>query len=157
MNPFQRFQELFDYDLWANRMAIASVEPVAQKSERAMKVLGHLFGAQRVWLSRFRNPEPPNAQPWPDLNCAEALAAAEELHRDLQTMLGSFAPERIEQDLVYRTTKGAEFRTPIRDLLTHLLMHSAYHRGQVAMAVRDAGGTPAATDYVVYVRQVKKA
>ena len=35
----------------------------------------------------------------------------------------------------------------------HVVTHSAYHRGQVAAAVREAGGKPAATDLVVWVRQ----
>jgi len=35
----------------------------------------------------------------------------------------------------------------------HVVTHSAYHRGQVAAAVREAGGKPEATDYVVWVRQ----
>jgi uncharacterized damage-inducible protein DinB len=41
---------------------------------------------------------------------------------------------------------GAEFKTPIRDVVTHLVMHSAYHRGQVAAAVKEDGGKPAPTD-----------
>jgi len=32
-------------------------------------------------------------------------------------------------------------------------MHSTYHRGQIASAVREAGGAPAYTDYIHAVRQ----
>lgn len=53
--------------------------------------------------------------------------------------------------------EGVEFSTPMADVLMHLVMHSAYHRGQVALAVRAAGGKPALTDYVVWVRQGLKA
>jgi len=31
-------------------------------------------------------------------------------------------------------------------------MHGCYHRGQVAMLIRDGGGTPAPTDYIAFVR-----
>ena len=87
------------------------------------------------------------------MSLEEARAAVEELRDRWKALLEKLSPEKLAADLVYRNTKGAEFKTPIRDLLTHLVMHSAYHRGQVAAAVRDSGGKPAATDYTVYIRQ----
>ena len=35
----------------------------------------------------------------------------------------------------------------------HVLMHSAYHRGQIAADMRAAGLTPAYTDFIHSVRQ----
>ena len=37
----------------------------------------------------------------------------------------------------------------------HVITHSVHHRGQAAAAIRDAGGQPSATDFVVYVRKKK--
>lgn len=83
-------------------------------------------------------------------------ATVEELHIRWSALLDKLAPEKLAGHLAYRNTKGQEFKTPVQDVLMHLVMHSAYHRGQVAAAVRDSGGKPAATDYIVYVRQLKK-
>jgi len=33
-------------------------------------------------------------------------------------------------------------------------LHGSYHRGQVAAAVRAAGGEPVNTDYITYVREL---
>ena len=79
----------------------------------------------------------------------------EETNRRWSAYLNRVTPEGLGQDIVYRNTKGVEFATLLQDILMHLVTHSAYHRGQVAAAVREAGGKPAATDYVVWVRQVK--
>lgn len=81
--------------------------------------------------------------------------AIDQIYQTWVTLLDQLTDEKLNQNLVYRTTQGVEFQTPIREVLTHLLMHSAYHRGQVAAAVREAGGKPAATDYVVFLRQKK--
>ena len=35
----------------------------------------------------------------------------------------------------------------------HVLMHSAYHRGQIALEMRAAGMEPAYTDFIQAVRQ----
>lgn len=65
-------------------------------------------------------------------------------------------PYVLSEKCVYRTTAGNSFETPIEDVLLHVVIHLAYHRGQVAAAVRQAGGTPAAADYVVYLRQLNR-
>jgi uncharacterized damage-inducible protein DinB len=107
-------------------------------------------------LARFENPAPPGAQPWQDLTLEECTSALEDLRRRWVDILDKLTPEKLAGELVYQTTKGIEYRTPIADVLMHLILHSAYHRGQVAAAVREAGGKPAPTDYVVYVRAGKR-
>jgi uncharacterized damage-inducible protein DinB len=153
MPDLSLFRNLFDYDYWANRRALESLA-TAGEAERPRKFFNHILGAQRVWLARF-NSETPAAEPWPALSLEEARAALEDLHGRWLALLNGMTPEKLAADLAHRNSKGQEFRTPVADVLMHLVMHSVYHRGQVAAAVREAGGKPAATDYVVYVRQLK--
>jgi uncharacterized damage-inducible protein DinB len=145
---------LFEYDYWANGRALASLDTVTGDGSRARRFLGHVIGAQRVWLSRFETPESPSTEPWPTLTLDDAQKAVGELRGRWAALLGTMTPEKLAGDLVYHNTKGQEFKTPIKDVLLHLVMHSVYHRGQVAAAVRDSGGTPASTDYIAYVRQL---
>jgi uncharacterized damage-inducible protein DinB len=107
-------------------------------------------------MARFENPAPPSAQPWPDLTLEECASAIEDLRRRWKDVLDHLTPERLAGDLAYQNLKGNEYKTPIQDVLMHLVLHSAYHRGQVAAAVREAGGKPAPTDYVVFVRANKR-
>ena len=153
MYTSESIKKLFDYDYWANCEALASLSTVPGDAPRALKLFGHIIGAQQVWLARFEDPNPPNAQPWPPATSEECRTAVDELHKSWAALLDKLTPEKLANDLAYRNTKGVEFKTPIQDVLMHLVMHSAYHRGQVAAAVREAGGKPAATDYVVYVRK----
>jgi len=146
-------QELFAYDDWANREALKSIQSVAGSDGQARRLFAHIVSAQRIWFSRFRSPEAAQAHPWPEVSLDEAESALSELRQGWRDLLASLTPEKMTSDLVYKNTKGAEFRTPIRDVLMQLIAHSAYHRGQVAAAVRHSGGKPAATDYIVYVRQ----
>ncbi len=156
MESVDSLRRLFAYDYWANQEALRSIATLAVAGERALKVAGHIVGAQRVWLARLTTPDSPSPAPWPPLGVEEASVAISELHQRWNSFLGSLSPERLEEDLVHRNSKGIEFRTPVRDVLMQLVMHSAYHRGQIAAAIREAGGKPAATDYIVYVRQQQK-
>jgi len=150
------YRKLFDYDYWANSETLASLRTVPSSADKPRKAFSHVIGGQRVWLSRFENPAPPSAQPWPDLTLEECASAIEDLRRQWEEMLDNLTPEKLAGELTYKTTKGIEYRTPVGDILMHLILHSAYHRGQVAAAVREEGGKPAATDYIVYLRAGKR-
>jgi len=156
MEQVMDFHRLFDFDCWANSETLAGLKTAPSGAERARKAFCHIIGAQRIWLSRFESPAPPSAQPWPDLTPDECAAALDNLRRRWKELLDSLTPDKLAGDLAYLSLKGAEYRTPIQDVLMHLVLHSAYHRGQVAAAVRDAGGKPALTDYVIYLRSAKK-
>jgi uncharacterized damage-inducible protein DinB len=155
MESIESFRGLFEYDHWANHATLASLRTVTGSMERPMKIFNHVLGGQRVWLARFDNPNPPSVQPWPAFGLEECGAAIDDLRGRWMALLGQLSPEKLTQDLTYRTMAGVEFKTPIRNVLMHLVLHSAYHRGQVAAAVREDGGKPAPTDYVVYLRQRK--
>jgi len=155
MESIESFGRLFEYDHWGNHAALESLSGIAGPIEKPLKVFSHVLGAQRVWRARFDDPNPPNAQPWAVLTQEQCHSAIDEIYQRWVELLGTLSDEKLSENLVYHTTKGAKFETAIRDVLTHLLMHSAYHRGQVAAAVREAGGKPALTDYVAYLRLKK--
>ena len=150
------YRELFEYDYWANCESLASLKTAPGGAEKARHAVCHIIGAQRIWLSRFESPAPPTAQPWPDFTPGECSGALEDLRRQWRSLLNGFTPEKLAGDLTYLSLKGTENKMPIQDALMHLALHSAYHRGQVAAAVREAGGKPATTDYAVYLRAAKK-
>jgi uncharacterized damage-inducible protein DinB len=142
------FERLFGYDAWANRTAIAAlpVEPPA----RALKILGHLAGSHRTWLSRLTGKSSPLVV-WPNLTrdqCAAELASdASEWSAYLAS--GPDFTARVK----YTSAEGEPRENTIGDVLTHVLMHSAYHRGQLAMLTRDGGHTPAPTDFIFAARK----
>ena len=57
-------------------------------------------------------------------------------------------PADLVRTIAYVNSKGQRWDSPIEDVLVHVLMHGAYHRGQIASALREAGVTPPYTDYI---------
>ena len=57
------------------------------------------------------------------------------------------------EEITYKNSKGEAWNSTVQDVLTHVLMHSAYHRGQIAGQVRAGGETPAYTDFIHAARQ----
>ena len=90
---------------------------------------------------------------WPDLSLADCEALAEEMSKLYAMLLDTLTEDDLDSVASYKNSKGIAYRTSFRDIFTHVLFHSTYHRGQVAMAVRMAGGVPAYTDYIAFVRE----
>jgi len=81
----------------------------------------------------------------------DAMSAA---WRDYLARLGNqFAPGSLDDKVEYRNSKGEPWSSRVEDILTHVLLHSAYHRGQIALQMRASGMEPAYTDFIHAVRQ----
>ncbi len=67
--------------------------------------------------------------------------------------LADLTPAALGAETRYTNTKGERWINTVADLLTHVILHSAYHRGQIAAEVRASGAEPAYTDFVEAVRR----
>lgn len=149
-------RELFAHLQWADELVLGSLRDGAGASPRALELYAHVLGAEAVWLSRLRGVAEEVAV-WPvaDVDaCAELMA---ETHAGLAAYIDSLDDSAVERSVHYRNSAGVEFDSRIGDILLHVMLHGTYHRGQVALLLRGAGGTPAPTDYIAFVRGVAAA
>ena len=140
----------FTYDAWANREALASLERMAEPPAPAVRWMAHVAAAQLVWAARLGG-EAPSHPVWPEWSLAETAARLEEAEAAWATLLAAMAAEgegALGRTLHYATSRGDRFASTAGDILTHVTHHGAYHRGQIAAAVRAAGGEPALTDFI---------
>jgi uncharacterized damage-inducible protein DinB len=113
--------------------------------------MGHIIGAELLWLSRMEG-KPSPLPVWPDLSTEECAARHRDLADQLTRSLESWA-NPLDRRVGYTNSKGEPWTSTVEDILTHVVIHSAYHRGQIASDVRAAGLEPAYTDYIHAVRQ----
>jgi uncharacterized damage-inducible protein DinB len=157
MNSIESLRQLFTYNEWANRRILDSFGDAPNRSHGAVRAFAHLLVAEKMWLVRLlRNEDTTGFDFWQASTLDECAALAEENHRAYAEVLKSLTEETLDSVAAYRNSKGVEYRTSFNDILTHVLFHSAYHRGQIALAVRNDGGEPAYTDYIAFVRENEK-
>ena len=145
----QHLRRLLQYDSWANRETVESLRERA--TERSLRWMGHIVGAEYVWLARLEGEASPLAV-WPELGidtCREKVAALARLWPEFLEAHRNSLGDTVS----YTNTKGEAWTNTVEEILTHVTVHSAYHRGQIASDVRGAGMTPALTDYIHAVRQ----
>jgi uncharacterized damage-inducible protein DinB len=146
------FDRLFHYDDWANREVLASLARTPSVPPKALRWLAHILAAERLWLHRLRA-DPTPVVVWPDWTLDQCAAEIEELADLSRAYLGSLTPERLDVTVTYVNSQGEPWTSRAEDVLMHVVMHSAYHRGQIAAALRASGATPATTDFIHAVRQ----
>lgn len=154
MESIEAFRRLFSYNEWANRRMIDSLNDPANRSPKAIRALAHLLTAENVWIMRLQsNLDTTGFNFWEGSSLEECRQVAGEVLQAYRAFLSELTDEGLDSIATYRNSKGVEYSTSYRDILQHVLLHSSYHRGQVAMAVRAEGGEPAYTDYIVFVRE----
>ena len=151
MNLIEHLRRQFAYDAWANRQVLAALRPSAG-DERALRLMSHIVGAERLWLERLEQ-QPQSAPVWPKADLAWCETQAAELSRMWTEYLQQISGEDLARKISYKNTKGEAWTSVIEDVLTHVILHSAYHRGQIASHMRSVGMTPAYTDFIHGVRQ----
>ena len=143
-------RKLFVYDKWAIDRSLATLDNPANK--RAQTMLSHILLAEKIWLTRLRGEDSSSISVLTKLSPAECSRLSDELHRSYLEYLESLDETGLDLIITYKNTAGARFQTSIKDILIHVGLHAVYHRGQVAMLVRDGGGEPVGTDYILFTR-----
>jgi len=137
-------KKLYDYDAWANREEVRLLRSLSDPPTQAIKILAHIIGTEWLFLGRLRREKP--AVVWPDLTLDQIAEQIDRLQREWPREFG-------RTDVVeYVNSKGEKWSSRADDILMHVVIHSAYHRGQIATLVRQSGETPAYTDYIHCVR-----
>ncbi|MBA3914383.1 MAG: DinB family protein [Acidobacteriales bacterium] len=151
MNQIRWLQRLFAYDAWANDEVLNALS-TASVPDAALRLLNHLFSAQKLWLERLQQ-LPPSLAVWPDLSVSQCQELNRAMRVAWKNHLAALDDSELSAACSYTNSKGEHFTSETGDILMHVIVHSAYHRGQIASRMRDAGVTPPLTDYIHGVRQ----
>ena len=92
-------------------------------------------------------------QVWPEFTVEECRHLATDQSQRWRHYLETSSEADLAKSVSYRNSKGETWRSRKDDILMHVVMHSAYHRGQIAADMRSAGLIPAYTDFIHSVRQ----
>lgn len=151
MNLADYLRRQFAYDAWANHEVLGAIR-TGGSDARSVQLMCHILAAERVWLERLKQ-QPQSVPVWPDPDLGQCEAEASDLARLWFEYLDLITAGDVAQTVSYKNSKGEEWTNTIVDILTHVLMHSAYHRGQIASHMRQIGLTPAYTDFIHGIRQ----
>jgi uncharacterized damage-inducible protein DinB len=139
------------YDAWANREVLHAIK-AGGETVRPLQLLAHILAAKSLWLERLQS-KLQSLPVWPELTLTQCEAQSVKIDASWQEYLGNLSLSQLESTISYKNTQGQAWSSVVQDILMHVVMHGAYHRGQIATAMRVSGLTPAYTDFIHAVRQ----
>jgi uncharacterized damage-inducible protein DinB len=161
-------QLLYEYDRWANNRVMQAVCALSEEqftrdlggSFRSVRdTLLHIVGGEWGWLTYWKEPSPGAAfakdlwerhnalfRPQAFPNAAAVQLKWAEVEKEQAEFVKRVTNESLRRMIPFRTTQAS-----LAQLMQHLANHSTYHRGQVALMMRQLGAKPVATDFHVFL------
>lgn len=116
--------------------------------------LVHTFGGDRVWLHRVQGVAP-IGMPGPEhYDLAVLRPAWRAVGEAWQEWARPLTDEDFLQEISYRDLKENPWRTPLWQVVLHVVNHGTHHRGQAAGFLRSMGHTPPPLDLIAYYRSM---
>lgn len=142
--PSPRHARLFRHASWANALLAAALceEPVG---DRARRILAHLYATEWLWLRRL-GVEVTEAPVWPDWTAHDSGGQARALDAAWSAFLDGLDAAGMRRTIEYVNSRGEPHQSVVEDVLDHVLLHAAHHRGQLVLLLRDAGREPPVVD-----------
>jgi len=165
---------LFEYDRWANDRTLQAASALTGEQFRhdlggafasVRDTLVHILGAEWIWLyfwTAYRDDPTPGAAILADARAsrntqfnptlfpghADVAAKWAELRSQQLAFLYSLTDSQVAMMVPHRNT-----HVPLAQQMQHLANHSTYHRGQVALMMRQLHAEPIATDFHIFIAE----
>jgi uncharacterized damage-inducible protein DinB len=153
MHTIEHLRQLFIYNDWANRRIITALKE--NRSEKSLKILAHLLVTEQEYFERLYGKNSTGYDFWQNLSLEECGTLAREISEKYDRLLKRFDEEGLDLRARYKTSEGIPYENTFRELLSHVLMHSSIHRGNIIIKMREEGFTPPKIDYIIYLRETK--
>ncbi|MBX3281392.1 MAG: DinB family protein [Acidobacteria bacterium] len=152
MASIEILTDLFSQMAWADAVMWKAVRTFhgAAEDKWLCGWLHHIHLCQHAWLNIWKG-EPVDANAGETLD----LAGLSEWAREYHDAVGSYLAALDETDLLRKVVvpqTDDTFRQPhLWESFVQITTHSTYHRGQVSARLREIGGVPAQTDFILWV------
>ncbi len=144
----------FEYELWANKMIVASFKKIAENDDRALLLFSHILSAHSMWLSRIKD-KPFTTRLFQERTLNDCEILMNENAIAWQDYLPTITSSELERVIHFTMpTDGTKRKMRIDDALTHLISHSAYHRGQIVARMKGKLDVLPHTTYIAYASEM---
>ncbi len=154
----ERFRTWYAYERDCNAKALKMLESVpagaraSPQFARAVGKMAHLVAARHMWLFRLGVAKDRPDGWFPSTTLEELPDAVKAIEDRWTAYLASLTDADIASDFTCMGSDGRRYRWRLLDLLTQVFGHAWYHRGQIALLVKDLGGEAVDTDYIFWNR-----
>lgn len=146
------FLKLYNYNYWSNKRVLEAIQKQNVNDTKILQLMGHVLAAQYLWLHRIKGLPAPDVKLWGEYSIDRLREMAEDVGKQWIEFVES--TDNFDRELTYRNYTNDPYTNNVENIMIHLVNHSSYHRGQVAMLLRQKGFEPINTDFITYDRVI---
>ena len=146
------FLKLYTYNEWANQRVLKAMTDQGVSDEKTLSLFSHQMSANYLWLHRIKGLDPPPYELW-------KTYPVDQLKRMVDEVSGMWLAYIKENDnfnrmLKYKNYVGDYYENNVEHIMMHLVNHGTYHRGQIALRMRQCSYQPINTDFITWDRVI---
>ena len=116
--------------------------------------LAHLFQADSIWLDRLEGRPTGVLADYAAPGCTFELRGAWLGVLDkMMFWAGTQSEADWSREMSYKTLAGIPYKTPLWQMVLHIVNHGSHHRGQITNMLRQLGLKPANLDLIGFYRE----
>jgi uncharacterized damage-inducible protein DinB len=143
---FRLIDTASELDLERFTMTIISSFPSVQQT------FVHIIWAEELWLERWQGRSFVRELDSKDYPTSDHIKQKiEDLSAIQIKFLKSLRPGDKDRKISYENFQGENWAYKLRQMVQHLILHSAYHRGQLVTLFRQLKVNPPGTDYLLFI------
>jgi len=147
---------LIEFNTWANGKVVESLQSCPTIPAEGVRRLSHILENNwYVYDIIFER----DLEKWNDdrdYTLEECIAEIPLIEKAYKELLHNMTAERMARTVKFKNVVGDMVERRISDLIFHTFDHCTYHRGQIAMIVRAAGGEPAKTWFNRFITETRR-
>lgn len=144
----------FEYELWANKMVFEALRKINDNDERSLLLFSHLLSGHCMWLSRIKAEEFTTTL-FQERNLDEIEVLMNENAKLWNIYLQTITNDELNRVIHFiYPPDGSKRKMSIGDALTHLISHSAYHRGQIVARMKGKIEPMPHSTYIAYASEM---
>ena len=150
--------DLFAHQAWADAESWRALHahPAALEDTILWERQHHIVLVQRAFLAMARGEEVQITKPG-DFTPRSLYEDARAAHLEFTDLLRTLDDARLGAPLDVRWFRGQPGTITVREGFIQAALHSLGHRAQNAARLRELGGVPAATDFILWLAQARPA
>jgi uncharacterized damage-inducible protein DinB len=156
----ERLKELYRYNSWANERTFEATAGLTNEQYKqdmhssfpsVRNTFVHLISVEWLYLQRVKGISPKalwSASAYPTV--ASLKDRWIELNQEQSAFIDALTEDLCNSHITYTNIAGKSYTYPLRHILSHIVNHSTYHRGQITTMIRQLGSKPEATDLLLF-------
>jgi uncharacterized damage-inducible protein DinB len=146
------FLKLYKYNEWSNRRVLNAIKSQGVTDDKVLILFSHQIVANYLWLHRIKGLDPPPYDLWKIYPLEQLTVMVDEISKQWLEYVSE--NDDFNRILKYNNYVGDYYENNVEHIMIHLVNHGSYHRGQIALRMRQCGHQPINTDFITYDRVI---